>query len=118
MSGGEPLRRDFRRNRAPQKQHVMGGPGRSSAIAPRLEESFMQRTLPLHASPWWVLCSLVMSITAPLAHAAAFGPGFAVHPVTIDGGTVSVTVGGSGPPVLLLHGYAETSRMWKPLAIV
>ena len=31
---------------------------------------------------------------------------------------MSVTVGGSGPPVVLLHGYAETSRMWKPLAKV
>jgi pimeloyl-ACP methyl ester carboxylesterase len=29
---------------------------------------------------------------------------------------VSVNVGGSGPAVLLLHGYAETSLMWKPLA--
>jgi pimeloyl-ACP methyl ester carboxylesterase len=28
---------------------------------------------------------------------------------------VSVTVGGNGPPVVLIHGYAETSRMWKPL---
>jgi len=25
-------------------------------------------------------------------------------------------VGGSGPPVVLIHGYAESSRMWKPLA--
>jgi pimeloyl-ACP methyl ester carboxylesterase len=31
---------------------------------------------------------------------------------------VSVTVGGSGPPVLLIHGYAESSRMWRPLAKV
>jgi pimeloyl-ACP methyl ester carboxylesterase len=38
--------------------------------------------------------------------------------VAVDGGTVSVTVGGSGPPVVLIHGYAETSRMWKPLAKV
>lgn len=30
---------------------------------------------------------------------------------------LNVTVGGSGPAVVLLHGYAEDSRMWKPLAI-
>src|SRR5207249_6428510 len=36
----------------------------------------------------------------------------------VDGGTVSVAVGGSGPAVVLLHGYAETSLMWKPLASV
>jgi pimeloyl-ACP methyl ester carboxylesterase len=40
-----------------------------------------------------------------------------VRAVPVDGGTVSVTIGGSGPPVVLLHGYAETSQMWKPLAI-
>jgi hypothetical protein len=26
------------------------------------------------------------------------------------------TVGGSGPAMRLIHGYAESSRMWKPLA--
>ena len=50
--------------------------------------------------------------------ASDFGPGFKTQSVAVDGGTVSVTVGGSGPPIVLLHGYAETSRMWKPLAKV
>ena len=50
------------------------------------------------------------------ANAADFGPGFKTQSVAVDGGTVSVTVGGNGPPVLLLHGYAETSQMWRPLA--
>jgi pimeloyl-ACP methyl ester carboxylesterase len=45
-----------------------------------------------------------------------FGPGFTTHSVNVDDGTVSVTVGGDGPVVVLLHGYAEDSRMWKPLA--
>jgi pimeloyl-ACP methyl ester carboxylesterase len=36
----------------------------------------------------------------------------------VDGGTLNVTVGGSGPAVVLIHGYAESSRMWKPLAKV
>ena len=46
-----------------------------------------------------------------------FGSGFTTHRVSVDGDTVSVTVGGSGPAVVLIHGYAEDSRMWKPLAI-
>lgn len=33
----------------------------------------------------------------------------------IEGASVSYTTAGSGPAVVLLHGYAETSRMWKPL---
>ena len=48
--------------------------------------------------------------------AADYGPGFTSQSVAVDGGTVSVTAGGNGPAVVLLHGYAETSRMWKPLA--
>jgi pimeloyl-ACP methyl ester carboxylesterase len=50
--------------------------------------------------------------------AADFGAGFTTKSITVDGGTVSVSVGGSGPPVVLIHGYAESSRMWKPLAKV
>jgi pimeloyl-ACP methyl ester carboxylesterase len=46
-----------------------------------------------------------------------FGPGFTTHHVQVDGSIVSVTVGGRGPIVVLLHGYGEDSRMWKPLAI-
>jgi pimeloyl-ACP methyl ester carboxylesterase len=71
------------------------------------------RTLPLLA----VGCVTAMSITAP-ADGADFGPGFATKSVAVDGATISVAVGGNGPPVLLLHGYAESSRMWKPLAKV
>ena len=62
-------------------------------------------------------CLLALVATAPL-RAADLGPGFKTQSVPVDGGTVSVTVGGSGPPVVLIHGYAETSSMWKPLAKV
>jgi pimeloyl-ACP methyl ester carboxylesterase len=58
-----------------------------------------------------------MPVDPPVA-AADFGPGFTTRSVGVDGATLSVTAGGSGPPVLLLHGYAESSRMWKPLATV
>jgi pimeloyl-ACP methyl ester carboxylesterase len=76
----------------------------------------MNRTLRLHTSPLPALCLLAVLIAAASAHAADFGLGFKTKAVAVDGGTLSVTVGGNGPPVLLLHGYAETSRMWKPLA--
>jgi len=78
----------------------------------------MHRTLRLYSSPWSALCFLAFLIAAASTNAANFGSGFKTQSVAVDGGTVSVTVGGSGPPVLLLHGYAETSRMWKPLATV
>src|SRR5712671_2618050 len=78
----------------------------------------MHRTLRLHSSPSLALSLVALLIAVASTHAADFGPGFKTQSVAVDGGTVSVTVGGSGPPVLLLHGYAETSRMWKPLATV
>ena len=72
----------------------------------------------LRASPLITLCSLALLISAAPLYAADFGPGFKTQSVAVDGANVSVTLGGSGPPVVLLHGYAETSRMWKPLAKV
>jgi pimeloyl-ACP methyl ester carboxylesterase len=79
----------------------------------------MHRTPPaLRASLLRALCYLILLIATSPVGAADFGPGFKTRAVAIDGGTVSVTVGGSGPPVVLIHGYAESSRMWKPLAKV
>ena len=40
---------------------------------------------------------------------------FAAHDASIDGISLHYTMGGSGPAVLLLHGFAETSRMWNPM---
>jgi pimeloyl-ACP methyl ester carboxylesterase len=33
----------------------------------------------------------------------------------VDGLKLHYLMAGHGPTVILLHGYAETSRMWKPL---
>ena len=41
--------------------------------------------------------------------------GFISRSAAVDGGKIHYTIGGSGPAVLLLHGFAETSRMWTPL---
>jgi len=43
-------------------------------------------------------------------------PGFAIRQVTTNGATIHVRSGGSGPAVVLLHGYGETGDMWAPLA--
>jgi pimeloyl-ACP methyl ester carboxylesterase len=39
----------------------------------------------------------------------------AVRTATVDGLNVRYLTAGRGPAVVLLHGYAETSRMWRPL---
>lgn len=41
--------------------------------------------------------------------------GIASRSAPIDGANLHYLAAGQGPAVLLLHGYAETSRMWRPL---
>ena len=41
---------------------------------------------------------------------------FAVRNIATNGATIHVRTGGSGPAVVLLHGYGETGDMWVPLA--
>lgn len=62
------------------------------------------------------LMAAIVPMTAN-AFPVDFGPGFTTRQIAVDGATISVTVGGRGPVVVLLHGYAEDSRMWKPLAV-
>ena len=54
-----------------------------------------------------------------LSVATAYGRGadasIRSHTTTLDGIQWHYTTAGSGPAVILLHGYAETSRMWKPI---
>jgi pimeloyl-ACP methyl ester carboxylesterase len=41
---------------------------------------------------------------------------FRTHDIAANGTKLHVRVGGSGPAVVLLHGYGETGDMWIPLA--
>ncbi len=43
-------------------------------------------------------------------------PGFAVHDLETPGGRVHARAGGSGPPLLLLHGYPQTHAIWHRMA--
>jgi pimeloyl-ACP methyl ester carboxylesterase len=42
-------------------------------------------------------------------------PGFTSKDASVDGIKLHYTMGGHGPVVILLHGFAETSRMWTPI---
>ena len=46
---------------------------------------------------------------------AAGAPPIAVRTAVVDGVTIQYLSAGHGPAIVLLHGYAETSRMWRPL---
>src|SRR5262245_35918103 len=58
------------------------------------------------------LMSLVLAGAADADQPAA---GVAVRTAVVDGLDLQYLEAGRGPAVVLLHGYAETSRMWRPL---
>ena len=43
-------------------------------------------------------------------------PDFTAHGITIGDSELYVRTGGSGPPLLLLHGYPQTGAMWHQVA--
>jgi haloacetate dehalogenase len=45
-----------------------------------------------------------------------FFPGFALRRIKTSGAEINLVTGGSGPPLLLLHGYPQTHLMWRKLA--
>src|SRR5258706_4189221 len=61
--------------------------------------------------------ALVAHPVAPRAQQQTTGARAAivVRTATVDGVSVQYLTAGSGPAIVLLHGYAETSRMWRPL---
>ena len=47
---------------------------------------------------------------------ADFFPGFERRRIATSGAEINLVTGGSGPPLLLLHGYPQTHLMWRKLA--
>jgi pimeloyl-ACP methyl ester carboxylesterase len=58
----------------------------------------------------------VMSTAASAQTELTFPAAFHTQEVAANGTTIHVRVGGSGPAVVLLHGYGDTGDMWVPLA--
>ena len=56
----------------------------------------------------------------PAVNAAPIAPfyfdGFAEQYIDTEHGRVFCRIGGSGPPLVLLHGYPQTSAMWHAVA--
>lgn len=50
------------------------------------------------------------------AQIAPFPKGFRTEKVQTNGTTLHVRIGGTGPAVVLLHGFGESGDMWAPLA--
>lgn len=64
------------------------------------------------------LALLMMGVAMPAAigQVKPFPSSFQVRDIATNGVTLHVRVGGTGPAVILLHGYGETGDMREPLA--
>jgi pimeloyl-ACP methyl ester carboxylesterase len=62
------------------------------------------------------LCAAALLAAAPARAIEAFPPGFKTQEIQTNGTTLHVRIGGQGPAVVLLHGFADTGDMWAPIA--
>src|SRR5258708_5254497 len=53
---------------------------------------------------------------SPMPDLADLYPGFASHWIDTSAGKIFARAGGNGPPLMLLHGYAQTNVMWHRVA--
>ena len=62
---------------------------------------------------------IALVLAAPAAaQVTPFPADFRTRDIATNGATIHVRVGGHGPAVVLLHGYADTGDMWAPMAAV
>ena len=64
------------------------------------------------------ILTLALSVCASpvFARIERFPTSFKIQRLSADGVTIYTRVGGSGPAVVMLHGFADTGDMWAPLA--
>ena len=75
----------------------------------------MKRTF--HAVAWMFVVSLaaILAACSVAVGAGADDKAIASRTEEVDGLRLHYLTAGKGPAVILLHGYAETSRMWRPI---
>ena len=59
--------------------------------------------------------TLLLAASPLLAATATMPAGFSERFATVNGVRLHYLIGGTGSPVVLLHGYAQTGHMWRPL---
>ncbi len=64
--------------------------------------------------PWAVIFCLLLAVSLA-ANAQAATEAIASKTATVDGLKLHYLTSGHGPAVILLHGYTQTSRMWRPI---
>jgi pimeloyl-ACP methyl ester carboxylesterase len=64
-----------------------------------------------------VLLACAFALPA-MAGVKPYPASFRMQDIPTDGATIHVRVGGSGPAVVMIHGFGDTGDMWEPLATV
>lgn len=83
---------------------------------PHIDNRLHSRFLPT-ALAWLFVVVLAGGIPArALGEVKPFSAAFKARDMAVTGATLHVRVGGSGPAVLMLHGFGDTGDMWQPLA--
>ena len=63
------------------------------------------------------LSTALLFLSAPaLAEGFIYPSGFRTQEIATNGTVLHVRIGGTGPAVVLIHGYGDTGDMWAPLA--
>ena len=71
----------------------------------------------MNRSNHWFAMLAALCVSAPAsAKVEPFPATFQTREVPANGTTIHVRVGGTGPAVLLIHGFGDTGDMWAPLA--
>jgi pimeloyl-ACP methyl ester carboxylesterase len=75
----------------------------------------MKRAIDLYLSQ--VVCGLffIFALLATVSYGESTEKTIPARNAEIDGVQLHYLTAGHGPALILLHGYAETSRMWKPI---
>ncbi len=74
--------------------------------------SSLPKRIHISLRPWAVILLLAVSLAAN-AHAAT--EAIASKTAEVNGLKLHYLTSGHGPAVILLHGYTQTSRMWRPV---
>jgi pimeloyl-ACP methyl ester carboxylesterase len=73
------------------------------------------RTVAQFSSAATLLAFVVAAAFTTAANAQSGGSAITAHTAQVEGGKIHYLTAGHGPTVILLHGYTQTSRMWRPL---
>jgi pimeloyl-ACP methyl ester carboxylesterase len=63
----------------------------------------------------WPALLYLLAVFPGIAHAAAVDAAISSRSADVEGMKLHYLTAGHGPAVILIHGYTQTSRMWKPI---